>query len=341
MRYEDVSWWYDRNTDRIYNIVDNEANADSYYKARSTPTQAMAFKYIKAHADTAIPPGCLPATGYIHNNNVYVTGIGKLRLNKLPSSSPLEWILESVMIPPNIKKEFMYAGGTIQAVSDGSFKEAYGMAAWILHITDNCVIHGDCIAPGEAADQSAYHSKLTGLYGIACTVWTLQHKWNLRGSITAGCDGISALRQAQKSSDFIDPNLPQFDLIMAIRKIISQTVWHWEWIHVKGHQDKGKPIKDLDCWSQWNVQMDAAAEHKWLISSKHYINPLILGEPWRTEIDGKKVTSNIREKLRETCTMTKATEYWDRKERFGSQTSNDIDWDALGTAMYGIPTSRQ
>jgi hypothetical protein len=192
------------------------------------------------------------------------------------------------MIPPNIEKEFMHTGGKIQAVNDGSFKEAFGKAAWILHITDNCVIHGDCITPGEAVDQSAYRSELTGLYGIACTVWTLQHKWNLRGSITAGCDGISALRQAQKFSDFIDPNLPQFDLIMAIRKIISQTEWHWEWIHVKGHQDKGKPVKDLDCWIQWNVQMDAAAKRKWLISSKHYINPLILGEPWQTEIDGKK-----------------------------------------------------
>jgi hypothetical protein len=267
--------------------------------------------------------------------------VGSLALHPPEDVNSFNWILEAVNIPENIEQEMAKAGGKVSAVSDGSFKEAYGTAAWMVYITENCVIQGSCIAPGTAEDQSAYRSELTGLYGIACTIWALQHRWKLTGLVTAGCDGLSALRQAQKSADFIDPNLPQFDLIMAIRQIISQSCWRWEWIHVKGHQDETKEFADLDNWSQWNVQMDAAAKDKWYASKKQYIDPIIQGEPWRTEVQGKKITSNFREKLRDACTMPKALEYWERKKRFGSCSVDDIDWEALGSAMAGIPATRQ
>jgi hypothetical protein len=80
-------------------------------------------------------------------------------------------------------------------------------------VTDNCTIMGQCISPGNPDDQSAYRSELTGLYGIlACMIWHLQQKYNVKGKITVGCDGLSALRQAQKLTDFINPNTPQYDL---------------------------------------------------------------------------------------------------------------------------------
>jgi hypothetical protein len=43
-------------------------------------------------------------------------------------------------------------------------------------------------------------------------IWHLQQKYNVKGKITVGCDGLSALRQAQKLTDFINPNTPQYDL---------------------------------------------------------------------------------------------------------------------------------
>jgi hypothetical protein len=246
-----------------------------------------------------------------------------------------------VAFPNNLEEELVQSGGCINAVSDGSFKELFGTAAWTLHITDQCVIQGQCTSPGEPEDQSAYRSELTGIYGIVSTIWTLQHKWSCVGEVTVGCDGLSALRQAQKTTDFIDPNVPQFDLIMAIRTIIAQTNWKWNWIHVKGHQDAVNELSQLDRWSKWNVQMDTLAKQEWTSARHKYIDPDIFGEPWRVEVGGKKITSNMRGQLREACNMPSAMNYWDGKLRFGSRTSADIDWDALGTAMAGIPLNRR
>jgi hypothetical protein len=177
----------------------------------------------------------------------------------------------------------------------------------MVFVNNNCIISGQCVVPGSPDDQSAYQSELTGLYGIASTIWHLQQTFNVKGNITAGCDGLSALRQAEKRSDFINPNIPQFDLILAIRKVIEHTEWQWKWVHVKGHQDDIKTSDQLDNWSRWNIDMDLQAKTFWALSNKRYINPAIMGEPWRTEIGNRKITSNLRETLREACTVPRAS----------------------------------
>jgi 2-polyprenyl-6-methoxyphenol hydroxylase-like FAD-dependent oxidoreductase len=115
-------------------------------------------------------------------------------------------------------------------------------------------------------DQSAYRSELTGQYGIACTIWHLEQEYHAKGKITVGCDGLSALRQAQKRIDFSNPNIPQHDLILAIHTVIEKTNWKWEWIHVKGHQDEIMSNDELDIWSRWNIQMDSQAKEFWAAS---------------------------------------------------------------------------
>jgi hypothetical protein len=128
---------------------------------------------------------------------------------------------------------------------------------------------------------------------------------------------------------------------MAIRSVTSQSSWHWDWIHVKGHQDDTKPMTELDQWSMWNIEMDAEAKRLWQVAKHQYIDPPIQGEPWRIELNGKKVSSNLRDKLRESCCMPQALAHWDRKGRFGPFASTDIDWEVLGTAMKQSKPNRQ
>jgi predicted RNA-binding Zn-ribbon protein involved in translation (DUF1610 family) len=229
----------------------------------------------------------------------------------------------------------------IQAVSDGSFKEQHGTAAWMIIVSPSCVIQGRCITPGTPEIQSAYRSELAGLYGIAYYVYYLERKHGVSGKITVACDGISALNQVSKNYDFINPNLPQFDLIMAIRSVVAETTWAWTWKHVKGHQDDTRANSELDQWSKWNIQMDAEAKRYWLETKHQSIYPNIYGEPWCTIIQGKKVTSQFREMLREVCTLPAAMEYWDRKNRFGNKNTAAIDWDIMGVAMSAMPLHRQ
>jgi hypothetical protein len=87
--------------------------------------------------------------------------------------------------------------------------------------------------------------------------------------------------------------------------------------------------------------MDAEAKQFWKTAKHQYIDPLLCGEPWRTTLDGRKMTSNLRERLREACCTPPAMAYWDRKGRFGSFSSNDIDWDVVGAAMKQSKPHRQ
>jgi hypothetical protein len=54
------------------------------------------------------------------------------------------------------------------------------------------------------------------------------------------------------------------------------------------------------------------------------------GEPWRTIIAGEKVTSNLRDTLREFCNFKAAMDYWSSKHRFGACNTDAIDWKSMG-----------
>jgi len=68
------------------------------------------------------------------------------------------------------------SSGHMVTVSNGSFKDSQGMAAWVFY--DNCdpktaLGQGVIMTPGAMQAQGSYHSKLAGIYGIITTVNTL------------------------------------------------------------------------------------------------------------------------------------------------------------------------
>jgi hypothetical protein len=340
IREDAVSWWLETETQRLY-FDPGKSKVAEYRKVPGTRTRASVSKYRFSTTVKAVPKNCIPVTAYRNRETAYVTGLGELVREPIRSFNIPNWIIEGVTFPGNIQQELSQPVAEIKAVSDGSFKDKFGTAAWMVYVNNNCIITGRCVAPGGPDDQSAYRSELTGIYGIVSTIRYLQRAFNVSGKITVGCDGLSALRQAENLCDFINPNIPHYDLIMAIRTVIAQTEWKWSWLHVKGHQDNKKPRNELDIWSRWNIDMDLQAKAFWAEARKQYIDPEITGEPWRTEIGNKKITSNLRETLREACALPRALSYWERKNRFGILGTAEIDWDALGGAMKTTPTSRQ
>jgi hypothetical protein len=249
--------------------------------------------------------------------------------------------MEHVTLPANLEEAWSASKGSLSAVSDGSFKEQHGTAAWMIYVSESCIIRGTTITPGSPEVQSAYRSELIGLYGIAYTIRYLQRNYEKEGSITVGCDGLSALNQVQKTVDFINPNERHFDIIMAVRTIVAETTWDWHWKHVKGHQDEVTACEDLDRWSKWNIEMDKEAKKFWETTAMITILPTIQGEPWRTITKGTKISSNLRDELRVACTMPAAMSYWGSKKRFGKAGIQCIDWEAFGAAMAATPANRQ
>jgi hypothetical protein len=337
IRDDTIQWWLDAASERLHLV--SQDSIKTFRKSGGKRTRFSHSQFIYDGISPELPPQCIPVTVRLRKNQATMTGAGDFRRPPTTAMPNMNWILESLQIPANLTKE--WGNHNICAVSDGSFKNQHGTAAWMVYISEACIIYGGTISPGDPTDQSAYRSELVGIYGIAATIWLLENEYHLIGDVMVGCDGLSALRQASKQLDFINPNEPQFDVIMAIRRLIADSSWSWQWRHVKGHQDEFNKVDDLDKWSQWNIKMDAQAKETWKRTTGKIINPSIFGEPWSTVINGKKLTSNLRESLREYCAQRPAMEYWDGKRRFGSATAKQIDWDSFGAAMKQTPPNRQ
>lgn len=84
------------------------------------------------------------------------------------------------------------------AVSDGSFKDAYGTAIWVLEgDTSNGRIIGCVIAPGNSSNHLAYRSELSGILAVTVMVTHLCSYFSItKGSVELACDGLSAIDKA-------------------------------------------------------------------------------------------------------------------------------------------------
>jgi len=87
--------------------------------------------------------------------------------------------------------------GTAFLVSDGSFKDRAGAAAWMIKgaMAANRIV-GNGLTPGEPEDQSAYCSKLFSLWRIFASLQQLSDTNNIdHGHVLIVCDGQSALKK--------------------------------------------------------------------------------------------------------------------------------------------------
>jgi len=78
-----------------------------------------------------------------------------------------QWKMEEMNTGDIVQLITAIAQGKVIVVSDGSFMEQPGAAVWTIEgTTAHQHIIGTGITPGERKDQSAYWSKLFGLWGI-------------------------------------------------------------------------------------------------------------------------------------------------------------------------------
>jgi len=112
------------------------------------------------------------------------------------------------------------AQGTALAVSDGSFKEGRGVAAWTIKgPMANNKITGACLVPGTVEDHSAFWSELMGIFGILLTVqYIMMDNDTGQGTIWVCCDGKSALGRAESDYPILITE-PHPDPLSAIRKV--------------------------------------------------------------------------------------------------------------------------
>ena len=121
-------------------------------------------------------------------------------------------------------------------VSDGSIKDHFGMACWILKPKDQAgrTIRRPCVVPGGGKSQSAYRSELAGLYGMATMIRMLCKLYQItEGEVELACDGLEALRHVSRMEVTTEAKAPQFDLLAATRSVCWKCPVTLKFRHVK------------------------------------------------------------------------------------------------------------
>ncbi len=224
---------------------------------------------------------------------------------------------------------------TATAVSDGSFKDGYGTAAWVLEGTDSSGrIVGQVIAPGDSKDQSAYRSELAGIFSIMVIIEKHCYFYGiLEGEITIGCDGLSALNRAFSVVSILDPS---YNLLGAIKHYWAHSTIQWKIWHVEGHQDDHTSVHKLDRWSKLNIKMDKLAKDFMRTARSQPRHFEIQSEPCSLWIGGEKISRKLSEKLYERVHVKEAQDYWESRN-IPHRCFYSVHWDAVGQALKSYP----
>ena len=192
-----------------------------------------------------------PTTLYQDSKFLYHEGSSDFLENNSSSENDTEtahhhnWLVRDVKIQGPLTSILQgLRDNTLLAVSDGSFKNQAGSAAWIIESQDKTAsISGVSIFPGPRSIQSAYRSKVLGLLATMETINILAKKFDINsGGCTIACNGSSALQKAlDKDKNWRLSKHLHADLLSATTSILQESPIAFSPMHVKGHQDDVLP----------------------------------------------------------------------------------------------------
>lgn len=293
------------------------------------------------------PPDKRRATIYFREHQIICTGFSPIAQNLntqatsfvqfLHLSDPGErWCFSHLDLGDDgVTLAIAIREGDAITISDGSFQDQYGTAAWVLE--------GKCsmgrivwavMAPGMAKGQSAYRSELTGIYCILICAKKLCEFYNItQGSIELSCDGLSALDNVFNFVSVIKIEDSNYDLLFAPLT--------WKFRHVKGHQDDHSSHDQLDRWAKLNVEMDSRAKRHIEIAKRSPRHYMIANEPWSIWYEEKKIISDLTETIYDLVHSEEAKVYWKQKDNLKGTDIDSINWDLTGAAMQETKRPRR
>jgi len=194
--------------------------------------------------DKAQPEELMQATIYKHRPLIMLTGYSKIDLDGLDDNTKLFelfWTWQKCNLTSEGSMtnliQVIHNGQAVE-VSDGTFKDQAGAAAWMI---EGCMaedrLWGTGLTLGQPEDQSACWSKLFGLWSILASLKQLVASHNIEhGQVTIACDGNGTLKKAQQEH-LTEPSEAHYNLISAIQNLQREIPLMLKFEHIKGHQD--------------------------------------------------------------------------------------------------------
>ncbi len=343
-------WFYSPSTDRVYQLHPEENRYDTYSVAPNR-RRLRSPKYNYLSTESNLPTDAKRTTITDHGTFVFCHGSQHTRYSPL---SPLtvedhiadndKWAIRHFHCPDHGRHiaQALLRGNAV-AVCDGSYKDHFGTAAFVIQSGDSSLLRilGAHATPGHPDEINPYRSELGGILALVITVDALASLHDiLEGTIELGCDcesGITAIFE----HEYDTPKQPHHDLIHEIRHKIAASRITWNFRHVRGHQDKHVPIHLLDIWGQLNCEMDGLAKTYWNdthMSVLPFYPHSTFG--WSTWIAERKLSSWDRQSLYEHCRSPAILKHWSTRRKIPSNLIRSIDWEACHRAVKQLGLHR-
>jgi hypothetical protein len=261
-------------------------------------------------------------------------------LESLPPAS--KWVIQEYALPTNLAPFIAsIKDGSARAVSDGSFKDRFGTAAFTIIAERDTSIIGLNIVPGHPSDQGAYRSELAGLFGNILVVNALcQWAGISGGAIKIGCDGLSALNKAFDTWP-LEPADPHFDMLSSLRAMIAKSPLVWTTRHIEGHQDDDVNAK-LDFWARQNIQMDNLAKIFWMHHSHSaHVQYPIMEEGFQVWLGDRKLSLHSSSVFFDHIHGKTILSWHASHGRFPAYYAWRVDWEVCHAALKHLPLGKR
>jgi hypothetical protein len=185
------------------------------------------FEHISEACDKPLP--ALPATVYNKRSRIVCTGYHTIILVEptplvsfkecLLLQNTISWCLYKLQVSQDIRLMIdAIKEGLAIAVSDGSYKDKFGTAAWTIGTAEQPgYISGRATCPGAEGDHSSYRSELSGIHSIMVVIQRLCTYFEVtEGQVELSCIGQSALQSAFEKGTAIVTDATDYDLVTAI-----------------------------------------------------------------------------------------------------------------------------
>jgi hypothetical protein len=157
-----------------------------------------------------------------------------------------------------------------------------------------------------------------------------------QGTITVGCNNISALELSFEIERPITTKHPDHDILYEIRAQLSKSPISWTAQHVQGHQNDQRTLTVLSQLKTLNCEMDNLAKTTLMqIEKPPEINNW--GSCWSIWIDSKRVVKKFSATIYDHLHRNQALNYWCNNGKITADTAKIMDWEMIHRAMSSIP----
>ncbi len=338
-------WLYSPQSNSLHNLRSDGLYNRHPVNSSGHRTRRPLFRRCPEGCPSPIPHDALPTTVHQTRNLLFHSGI-----ESIGHRDTLEdgWCSYVVAYPTSMQDILEgIRDGTAIAVTDGSFKDGLGTAAFTIKPTLDSPVDAayrlvNC-TPGQSEDIDAYRSELGGIYGIINTINELCTSNQItQGSVTIACDCLSAISNLSKTYE-PGPGQPHHDLLSHIRYLIRSSPVSWTFRHVRGHQDDHSPYLQLDPWEKLNVDMDGLAKSYWETLSNQP-TPIVHVSPypgqWSLHQGSYRFPSWTTKRATQFYYRAKSALFWNTRlhqpDSFAS-----YDWRASALAFRRLPTHQR